>query len=152
MRNVQKFTVLTALMVTGLTGCDTDKDEDGLLKSEEVELGTDPNIADTDGDSINDGDEVALGTDPLSADTDEDGVQDGEEVSLGIDPATQILMVMVPMTVMNSLRNPIRTTNGAGRRAKPDGQTIPRVHQRERATISATSCRTFPAPISSGTR
>ena len=64
MRNVQKFTVLTALMVTGLTGCDTDKDEDGLLKSEEVELGTDPNVADTDGDSINDGDEVALGTDP----------------------------------------------------------------------------------------
>lgn len=86
MRNVQKFTVLTALMVAGLTGCDTDKDEDGLLKSEEVELGTDPNVADTDEDGVNDGEEVALGTDPLSADTDEDGVQDGEEVSLGIDP------------------------------------------------------------------
>ena len=61
-------------MVTGLTGCDTDKDEMDL-KSEEVELGTDSNVADTDGDSINDGDEVALGTDPLSADTDEDGAK-----------------------------------------------------------------------------
>lgn len=86
MRTVQKLSLLTSLMVLGLTGCDGDKDEDGLLKSEELEYGTDPNVADTDGDTLNDGEEIALGTNPLVADTDEDGVDDGEEVSLGIDP------------------------------------------------------------------
>jgi thiol-disulfide isomerase/thioredoxin len=70
----------------GLSGCDNDKDEDGLLKSEEEALGTDPNNADTDGDGIDDGEEVTLGTDPLSSDSDEDGLSDGDEVSLGTDP------------------------------------------------------------------
>jgi hypothetical protein len=34
----------------------------------EINLGTDPNRADTDGDGMNDGDEVAVGRDPLVAD------------------------------------------------------------------------------------
>ena len=45
-------------------GCDGDND--GLTNSEEKELGTDPNIADTDGDGLDDGDEIARGTDPLT--------------------------------------------------------------------------------------
>ena len=48
---------LSAPLFITLTACDNDKDEDGLLKSEEEALGTDPDNADTDGDGINDGDE-----------------------------------------------------------------------------------------------
>ena len=46
---------------------DTDQDNDGLLLSQEIAIGTDPNDPDTDDDGFSDGDEVALGTDPLSA-------------------------------------------------------------------------------------
>jgi len=86
MRTFNKLSLLTPLLVLSLTGCDSDKDEDGLLKSEEIELGTDPDVADTDGDTINDGDEVGMGTDPTKADTDGDGIDDGEEGTLGLDP------------------------------------------------------------------
>ena len=48
---------------------DTDQDNDGLLASQEIAIGTDPNDSDTDDDGFSDGDEVALGTDPLSADS-----------------------------------------------------------------------------------
>ena len=48
---------------------DIDQDSDGLLLSQEIALGTDPNDPDTDDDGFSDGDEVALGTDPLSADS-----------------------------------------------------------------------------------
>lgn len=43
---------------------DTDDDGDGLLRSEEEELGTDPALADTDGDGYDDGVEVDGNTDP----------------------------------------------------------------------------------------
>jgi hypothetical protein len=46
---------------------DTDQDNDGLLSSQEIAIGTDPNDSDTDDDGFSDGDEVDLGTDPLSA-------------------------------------------------------------------------------------
>ena len=65
---------------------DDDSDNDGLLDGEEVELGTDPDLADTDGDGLDDGDELETGTDPLIPDTDGDGLNDGEEVDLGTDP------------------------------------------------------------------
>ena len=65
---------------------DVDTDGDGLLDSEEADLGTDPDEADTDGDGIEDGDEVEAGTDPTSADTDGDGLDDGEEAEAGTDP------------------------------------------------------------------
>ena len=84
---------------------DQDTDGDGLLDSEEINLGTDPNNVDTDGDGLNDsqdpnpttdpdtdGDgltesqEINLGTDPNKADTDGDGLNDGEESTLGTDP------------------------------------------------------------------
>ncbi len=60
----------------------TDKDNDGLLKGKELEIGTDPNNADSDGDGLNDGVEVnQYKTNPLKADTDNDGLNDGEELS-----------------------------------------------------------------------
>jgi hypothetical protein len=58
-----------------------DADGDGLINSQEIALGTNPNNSDTDGDGLSDGQEVnALKTDPLKADTDGDGLTDGEEV------------------------------------------------------------------------
>jgi serine/threonine protein kinase len=64
-----------------------DADNDGLPNVEEVNLGTDPNKADTDGDGLNDGDEVKkYGTNPLDIDTDHDGVNDGTEVAKGCSP------------------------------------------------------------------
>lgn len=63
-----------------------DVDGDGLIGSEEVELGTNPDVADTDADGLNDGDEVERATNPLVADTDEDGLNDGREVEIGSDP------------------------------------------------------------------
>jgi outer membrane protein OmpA-like peptidoglycan-associated protein len=63
-------------------GSDNDADHDGLLKSEEKQLGTNPNKADTDGDGLSDGDEVnKYHTNPLKADTDGDGLSDGDEVN-----------------------------------------------------------------------
>ena len=49
----------------GSTGS-TDADGDGLTESEELSLGTDPNVADTDEDGFDDGAEVAASTDPLN--------------------------------------------------------------------------------------
>ena len=58
--------------VVSLTACDPavvemafDEDGDGLLSTEEAELGTDPNEADSDGDGVDDGAELGAGTDPL---------------------------------------------------------------------------------------
>jgi outer membrane protein OmpA-like peptidoglycan-associated protein len=60
---------------------DDDKDGDGLLRSQEQMLGTDPLNPDTDGDGLNDGEEVNVyRTDPLNPDTDGDGLKDGDEV------------------------------------------------------------------------
>lgn len=59
----------------------TDKDEDGLTKKEELKLGTDPNNPDTDGDGLKDGDEVMkYKTNPLKADTDGDALSDYDEL------------------------------------------------------------------------
>lgn len=64
-----------------------DSDGDGLVDSEEVVLGTDPNNPDTDGDGLSDGEEVnESGTSPLDEDTDRDGFSDGQEVANGSDP------------------------------------------------------------------
>lgn len=66
-------------LVSGWGG--SDHDNDGLTKSEEEELGTDPNNPDTDGDGLMDGEEVnKYFTNPLNPDTDGDGLKDGEEV------------------------------------------------------------------------
>ncbi|MCK6504390.1 OmpA family protein [Myxococcota bacterium] len=60
-----------------------DADEDGLTLPQELELGTDPEDADTDDDGLSDGDEVfTWGTDPLDCDSDDDGLSDGLEVGV----------------------------------------------------------------------
>lgn len=62
-------------------GSDNDADQDGLLKSEEEQLGTNPNNADTDGDGLNDNDEVnKYHTNPLKVDSDGDGLSDKDEI------------------------------------------------------------------------
>ncbi|HMP76385.1 MAG TPA: OmpA family protein [Kiritimatiellia bacterium] len=67
--------------VYAVSGGDIDSDGDGLLDSEEAELGTDPFNPDTDGDGLSDGEEVRIHkTDPLNPDTDYDGLKDGAEV------------------------------------------------------------------------
>jgi len=53
------------LTPTPLAPRDLDLDRDGLLHSEEMDLGTDPANADTDGDGWTDGEEVDGNTDPL---------------------------------------------------------------------------------------
>lgn len=65
-----------------------DTDEDGLSDSEEVrQWFTDPLLPDTDGDSLTDGEEVLEhGTDPLNPDTDSDGLSDAEEILRSTDP------------------------------------------------------------------
>ena len=64
-----------------------DSDNDGLVNSQEVLAGTDPNKPDTDGDGLLDGIEIhTWHTDPLKPDTDSDGLADGEEIDLGTSP------------------------------------------------------------------
>ena len=59
----------------------SDNDNDGLTKSEEMELGTDPSNPDTDGDGLKDGEEInTYITDPLNPDSDGDSLKDGDEV------------------------------------------------------------------------
>ena len=60
----------------------TDTDGDGLFDAEEVEIGTDPNLADTDADGVNDFDEVQAESDPLTNnDFDNDGLTNLQETS-----------------------------------------------------------------------
>lgn len=64
---------------------DTDDDNDGLLDTQEMVLGTDPLKSDTDGDGLTDKQEVQLKTNPLAKDTDGDGVIDSQD-AFPIDP------------------------------------------------------------------
>ncbi len=58
--------------------CDDDRDGDGLLDLEELELGTSPTSTDSDGDQLDDFSEVRIfGTNPKTPDTDKDGLPDG---------------------------------------------------------------------------
>ena len=59
--------------------CDDDDDDDGLTDSQELDLGTNPLLADTDGDGVNDLVEVNTGTNPLGSDTDGDTTNDGTD-------------------------------------------------------------------------
>jgi len=66
-----------------------DSDGDGLDDGAEVNVhGSDPNVVDTDGDGLSDGDEViSHASDPNSSDSDDDGLTDGAEVGThGTDP------------------------------------------------------------------
>lgn len=64
-----------------VSGGSIDSDGDGLLDTEEAEIGTDPFNPDTDQDGLSDGEEVKTYlTDPLNPDTDLDALKDGAEV------------------------------------------------------------------------
>ena len=65
-----------------------DSDMDGLTDGEEIELGTNPNIADTDGDGIKDGPEVAAGFDP----TDSTDVFQVESITFNKDGTVTIVL------------------------------------------------------------
>ncbi|ASJ75629.1 Kelch repeat-containing protein [Granulosicoccus antarcticus] len=56
-----------------------DSDDDGLADADEVERGTDINVADSDSDGLSDSEEIIAGTDPLKSDTDDDGLNDSED-------------------------------------------------------------------------
>ena len=64
-----------------------DKDNDGLDREQEAQLGTSDSSADSDGDGISDYAEVFVyGTNPLNADSDGDGIPDAWEISHGLNP------------------------------------------------------------------
>ena len=116
------WTVTTELVSTAPFICDTvcqpgntfdlpvtsdplvaDTDFDGLLDSEEFELGTNPRLPDTDFDGLTDAQEIDgieirdLGLvvlDPLDADTDDDKLLDGQEAEL-VDDETRRWIVRV---------------------------------------------------------
>jgi serine protease AprX len=62
---------------------DGDPDGDGLVNTNELYWGTDPDNPDSDYDGVNDGDEVAAGSLPFSADSDGDGLDDDIEATVG---------------------------------------------------------------------
>ncbi len=68
---------------TGSYSPDGDEDNDGLINSVEVDIGTSIILRDSDRDGLDDGDEVLKeGTDPLDPDSDDDGLSDGDEVNI----------------------------------------------------------------------
>ena len=74
--------ILAGIRISEGSG-NTDKDGDGLIKSLEKKIGTDPKNRDTDGDGLSDGDEYNnYKTNPLKADTDGDGLKDGDELNI----------------------------------------------------------------------
>jgi hypothetical protein len=98
----QRFFVMTnTSMVPNGNGQDVDSDQDSLVDSLELMMGTDPTKRDTDGDGCNDALEIRVGWDPLSKkagectctaaevanDTDNDGLNDCEEKWIGTLPS-----------------------------------------------------------------
>lgn len=62
-------------------GCPKDSDGDGIVDGKEMEIGTDPQKADTDDDKLSDLEEIEkYKTDPLKLDTDGDGLSDYDEI------------------------------------------------------------------------
>ena len=72
-----------------------DEDADGLSLAQELELGTEPTIADSDSDGLTDGIEVLQGLDPNYFDTDDDTYADGEDN----DPLRPFISAMHPITL-----------------------------------------------------
>ena len=92
----------------GIIDGNEDFDNDDLLNTQELQLGTELCFEDTDGDNLNDGDEVNVyGTDPLVPDTDGDGIKDGDEVSIGKNPSdSSDGATRIPQTFTWTISNP----------------------------------------------
>lgn len=89
-----------------------DPDGDGLSTQQELEIGTNPYIADTDEDGISDGSEVNTHkTDPLNRDTDGGGIKDGEEIVYGLNPLDEIDDVLLSPIEVTFLSAPNTTTS-----------------------------------------
>lgn len=74
-----------------------DSDGDGLSDAQEMEIGTDVDVADTDADGLSDREEVQVySTNPLRPDTDGDSYLDGAEVSNGYNPNGDGKLFKVP--------------------------------------------------------
>jgi len=71
----------------GVNDIDEDFDGDSLKNKAEIDVGTDPVLADADADGLDDGAELNTHkTDANNKDTDGDGVSDGKEVEIGTNP------------------------------------------------------------------
>ena len=69
---------------------DFDDDDDGLLDTTEIAIGTDPLLVDSDEDGLTDYEEhVVIGTDPTRQDTDGDGAADGFD-TFPLNPAASV--------------------------------------------------------------
>lgn len=69
---------------------DYDDDDDGLLDTTEIAIGTDPLLIDSDDDGLTDYEEhVVIGTDPKKQDTDGDGAADGFD-TFPLNPAASV--------------------------------------------------------------
>ncbi len=70
-----------------VTDAADDPDEDNLTNKEEINYGTNPQLADSDLDGINDYDELKIyNTNPNDDDSDDDYISDGDEIKLGLEP------------------------------------------------------------------
>lgn len=118
----------TPVITNQPTSDGADNDGDGLSNQRELEIGTDPNVADTDKDGLTDGEEVnqygtiplkqdsdndilidweevnVYGTSPTNPDTDNDGQPDGIEVNLGRNPLGSEPITQTPTP--NSVSSP----------------------------------------------
>ncbi|MFO7669784.1 MAG: hypothetical protein R6W31_09010 [Bacteroidales bacterium] len=80
------------LMISASKAIAQDDDNDGIINTVEISIGTDPYDSDTDNDGLLDGTEdvnqdgflSASESDPRDADTDDDGINDGEEVAFSL--------------------------------------------------------------------
>lgn len=84
----------------GTNPFDADTDKDGLDDKREVsDTNTDPVLADSDKDGLSDLEEIDVyHTKPLVADTDNDGVTDGKEVEMGFEPLVSESTFLVSYT------------------------------------------------------
>lgn len=93
-----------------------DSDGDGLINSEELRWGTDPNNRDSDGDTLLDGQEVSMGISPISKDTDGDGTQDN------VDPDPGQLPTLTPLPTLTATETQIPTSTPT---VKPSATPVP---------------------------
>lgn len=130
---------------------DGDTDGDGLLDSEELQLGTKVDQMDTDGDGLNDYDEARIHlTNPKSKDTDRDGASDFAEIQAGTNPLDKASKpVAVSITIR--LAKGIVTSNTLAT-LDFDGQlsTVALVRGMGRATVSTKTNTTHTVSASMG--